>query len=108
MSARRRSQPLPLRELLNQVLLKRGITRTVEHRVVFEAWERVIPDNIRTRTRALSFRGGRLLVGVSSAPLFEELRCFREAEFLRLLNEEITRTGVTPAPLVTRLELRRA
>lgn len=45
-----------------------------------------MPESIRTRTRPLSFRGGRLVVRVDSAALYEELLGFRSGEFLRMLN----------------------
>ena len=68
---------------------QRGWNRPAEHRQVFAAWDRVVPDGIGRRTRPISFRNGRLLVLVESAPLYEELRCFRAGELLRLLNHDL-------------------
>lgn len=107
MPAPRRSQPTLLREVLSQVLHKRGLGRRLEHRAVFEAWERIVPETIARRARPVSFRAGRLIVAVASAPLLEELRCFRASEFLQLLNRELT-GGDGPHCLVQKVEFRRA
>jgi len=103
----RRSQPTLIRELLGHVMQKRGLGRRLEHRAVFEAWERVVPEGIAQRARPVSFRAGKLIVAVASAPLMEELRCFRAGEFLRLLNHELT-GGDGPHCLVQKVEFRRA
>ncbi|KAA3611615.1 MAG: DUF721 domain-containing protein [Planctomycetota bacterium] len=85
----RKSQAQPLRELLSSFLHRRGLARGAEHRLVFEAWRRVVPPGIERKTRPVSFRGGRLLVIVDSASLLSELQGFRRQEFLRLLNQNL-------------------
>ncbi|MBL7008395.1 MAG: DUF721 domain-containing protein [Planctomycetes bacterium] len=107
MPAPRRSQPTLIRELLSSVMQARGLGRRLEHRAVFEAWERVVPEAFAKRARPVSFRASKLIVAVSSAPLLEELRCFRASEFLRLLNHELT-GGEGPHCLVQKVEFRRA
>ncbi len=107
MPAVRRSQPTLIREVLGLVMQKRGLGRRAEHRAVFEAWERIVPESIAKRARPVSFRAGRLIVAVASAPLLEELRCFRASEFLQLINRELT-GGDGPHLLVQKVEFRRA
>ncbi len=76
------------------------------HRAVFEAWDSVAPENISGRCRAVSFRNGRLIVKVNSAPLLEELRCFRTGEFLSLINEELGRDETGVVPVIRKVEFR--
>lgn len=98
--------PLPLADLVNQAFQKHGWSRQSEHRLVFASWERIIPQHYLGRCRAVSFRAGRLIVVVDSSPLLEELRGFRQEEFLSLLNQDLARGGQAQA-MVNRLEFRR-
>lgn len=50
-----------------------------------------MPPEIAARTRPLAFRNGVLSVQVRSAPLLEELRCFRRGEVLQRLNHDLAR-----------------
>jgi len=104
---KRKSQPTSVGEIISRVLHKRGWTRTVAHRTVFSAWGRVAPETIAARSKPLSFRSGKLLVAVSSAPLLEELRCFRSGEFLNLLNGELSRDPDGKNVVVSEIEFRR-
>ena len=101
---RRNRHAVPIADLLTRFMHQKGWSRAREHRAVFGAWESIVPENIARRTRPVSFRGGTLLVIVTSAPLMEELRCFRADEFLGLLNRELElqAAGVT----VNRVEFR--
>lgn len=107
MAPPRRSQPTLIREILGPVLRQRGIGRGHEHRAVFEAWERVLPASFAARARPVAYRSGRLVVAVASAPLLEELRCFRASEFLRLLNHELV-GGEGPHVVVRQIDFRRS
>lgn len=98
-------EPLPLGDLVNQAFQRHGWSRTTEHRLVFEAWDRIVPPHYLGRCRAVSFRAGRLIVVVESSPLLEELRGFRQEEFISLLNQDLVRTGQAQA-IVRRLEFR--
>lgn len=89
----RRTKPVPIAELLGRFMQRRGFSRTNEHRAVFRAWETVVPRAIGERTTPVSFRGGTLTVRVHSAPLMQELRCFRAHEFLPLLNRALCAAG---------------
>lgn len=99
-------EALPIADLLNRVFQKHGLSRGTEYRLVFEAWERVVPEYYRPRSRAVSFRNGRLLVVVESAPLLEELRCFRAAEFVKLLNQDLSLRGEAAHVVVREIEFR--
>jgi predicted nucleic acid-binding Zn ribbon protein len=96
-----------MREVLSRLMHQRGLGRNAEHTAVFAAWGRIVPDTIAQRTRPVSFRAGRLIVAVSSAPLLEELRLFRASEFLQLLNRELSASD-GPHALVRTVEFRRA
>ena len=108
MSQPRRGQPAAAREFISRLLHRRGWNRTAEHRAVFQAWEAVAPDTIQKRTRPVSYYSGRLTVAVQSAPLLEELRCFRSGEFLNLLNHELGKHPEHRHAAVQRIEFRRA
>jgi predicted nucleic acid-binding Zn ribbon protein len=93
-------------EVVSKLMQSKGWSRGGEHREVFEAWAQVVPESIGRRTRAVSFRGGRLIVIVESAPLMQELQLFRQAEFLSLLNSQLVNRG--QQVIVRRLEFRRS
>ena len=93
-------------DVLSRLMQKKGWSRGGEHREVFTAWSEVVPHTINQRTRAVSFRNGRLLVVVESAPLMQELQCFRQAEFLSLLNTRLVARG--QQVIVRQLEFRRS
>ncbi|RMH01674.1 MAG: DUF721 domain-containing protein [Planctomycetota bacterium] len=103
----RRSQPTLLREYLGRVMQSRGIGRRSEHAAVFSAWREIVPPEVAARARPVSFRAGRLIVAVDSAPLMHELRCFRAGEFLALLNRRLA-AGSGPQALVRQVDFRRA
>tara|TARA_B110000263_G_scaffold232266_1_gene228186 strand:- start:126 stop:449 length:324 start_codon:yes stop_codon:yes gene_type:complete len=92
----RRSNPeaVPLKELLGRVLQKAGHSRSAEHRAVFSAWEEIVPETIQERTRPVSYRNGKLIVVVESAPLMNELFSFRQGEFLHLINHYLQKQSV--------------
>ena len=103
---RRNYRAVHIGDLVGSFLQKRGFSRGQEHNAVFAAWERVVPAAIGERTRAVSFRNGFLTVVVPSAPLLEDLRCFRAGEFLELLNGELVRAG--ECVTVRKVDFRRA
>lgn len=90
---RHNAQAVRVGDVLSRLMQKKGWSRGGEHREVFTAWSEVVPTTIGQRTRAVSFRDGRLIVIVESAPLMQELQCFRQAEFLSLLNTRLVARG---------------
>lgn len=90
---RSNAQAVRASDVLSRLMQKKGWSRGGEHREVFAAWSEVVPTTIGQRTRAVSFRDGRLIVVVESAPLMQELQCFRQAEFLSLLNTRLVARG---------------
>ncbi len=108
MAARRQGKPVLASEFISRLLHQRGWTRTSEHSAVFATWERIVPKSIAERSRPVSFRSGRLIVVISSAPLLEELRCFRASEFLNLLNKELNAQPESRNVVVRKLEFKRA
>ncbi|MCH2101015.1 MAG: DUF721 domain-containing protein [Planctomycetes bacterium] len=103
---RHNSQAIRVGDVLSRLLQKRGWSRGGEHREVFTAWSEVVPKTIGQRTRAVSFRNGRLIVVVESAPLMQELQCFRQTEFLSLLNNYLVARG--QQVIVRQLEFKRS
>jgi len=86
---RRNVNAVPISEIVSQLMQKQGWSRGSEHRAVFDAWHHVVPETISKRSKAVSFRSGKLIVVVESAPLLQELYCFRQSEFLALLNQHL-------------------
>ncbi len=84
---------------------RRGLSRSGEFAAVCRAWEKAVPPEVQSRTRPLSFRNGVLSVQVTSAPLLEELRCFRQGEVLQRLNHDLARNRGTSLQ-VRELDLR--
>jgi len=102
---RKNPDAVPIREILGRVIQKTGASRSAEHRQVFRGWEKIVPESIASRTRPVSYRNAKLIVIVDSAPLFEEMSCFRQDEFLSLLNGWLSQQNVTTT--VRNLEFRR-
>ncbi|TAH37162.1 MAG: DUF721 domain-containing protein [Planctomycetota bacterium] len=99
---------MPIGDLLGRSFQKNGMSRDREYRAVTDAWERVVPPGIGLRARPLAFRGGKLVVAVSSAPLLDELRCFRSGEFLLLLNQALSADAQSCGVQVRAVDFRRA
>lgn len=104
----RRSEPLPLADLLSRSFHRHGWGRSDAHRVVFDCWAEILPAEQRERCRAVSFRAGRLIVAVDSSPLLEDLRMFRAAALLATLNQAIRASGRLPVVEVRALDFRRS
>ena len=58
-----------------------------EGRSIFDAWRRVVGEEVAGRTRVISWRGGELLIEVSSAPLLNELSTYYAPQILESLHE---------------------
>jgi len=107
-SERYNPEAVPIIDLVNQVFQKHGLSRGTEHRLVFESWNRIVPPIYTERCKAVSFRNGKLIVAVQSAPLLEELRGFRDAEFVSLLNQDLSVRGEAAHVVVRTIEFRRS
>ena len=108
MERARRSSPVPLAGIVNRAFHHHGWSRSTSHLMVFEAWERILPAEWSGRCRPVSFRAGRLIVAVDSSPLLEDLRVFRGATLLGLLNQTIRASGKLPIVEVRALDFRRS
>ena len=53
----------------------------------FDAWKRVVGEEVAARTRVIEWRGGELLVEVNSAPLLNELSTYYAPQILESLHE---------------------
>jgi hypothetical protein len=99
-------QAIPITTIVSDVFGKMGISRGTEHRIVFDAWDPIVPPKFKNKCRASSFRNGRLIVEVKSAPLMQELKCFRQSEFVLLLNQEIKFNSNNQSLVVNKIEFK--
>jgi hypothetical protein len=99
-------QAVPIASIVNDVFGKMGVSRGTEHRIVFDAWNSIVPLKFKDKCRASSFRNGRFIVEVSSSPLMQELRCFRQSEFVSLLNQEIQFNSNNQSLIVKKIEFK--
>lgn len=104
----RRATPVPLADIVNRAFHRHGWSRSTSHTAVFEAWEGILPAEYRDRCRPVSYRAGRLIVAVDSSPLLEDLRIFRGAALLPLLNQALRASGRLPIVEVRALDFRRS
>lgn len=84
------AKPRSFESLLPALMRRFGLAQRIDHSAVAEAWDNCLPVNITERARPTKFRDGVLTVEVSSSPLLDELRCFRTAEFMELLNTHLS------------------
>jgi hypothetical protein len=102
-----KKEPVALGDLMRQASQRLGLGRNQEHNLVFQAWENIFPEKYRTRMHPTRFYSGCLSVAVSSAPLLEEMRCYRQSDFLALLNDELSRLNHQSTVVVRKLDFRR-
>lgn len=79
------SEPQRAGDLVRGIVREAG--RKVARRGVSSALDRVLTADERQCCQVLSFRGGRLLVEVASAPLYAELSGFRREAVRTRINE---------------------
>ncbi|MBC8369918.1 MAG: DUF721 domain-containing protein [Planctomycetes bacterium] len=99
-------QAIPITTIVSDVFGKMGISRGTEHRIVFDSWNAICPPKYKSKCRAASFHNGRFIVEVKSAPLLQELRCFRQSEFVSLINQEIQFNSNNQSLVVKRIEFK--
>jgi hypothetical protein len=99
-------QAVPITTIVSDVFGKMGISRGTEHRIVFDAWNSIVPTKFKSKCRASSYYNGRLIVEVKSAPLLQELKCFRQSEFVLLLNKEIQINSNNQSLIVKKIEFK--
>jgi hypothetical protein len=76
-----------LRAWAKQTRARERAAAAPDGRSVFDAWRRVVGEEVAARTRVVEWRGGELLVEVSSAPLLNELSTYFAAQILESLHE---------------------
>ncbi|MDP6962767.1 MAG: DUF721 domain-containing protein [Planctomycetota bacterium] len=108
MSSKKRycKQAVPIGSIVNDVLGTYGVSRGVEHKLVFEVWDAIVPLEFKDKCRAVYFRNGKLIIEVKSSPLLQELRCFRQSEFVSLINQEIQRGYSNQNLIVKKIEFK--
>jgi hypothetical protein len=79
--------PERIGEILPRILAESGLLPENRQREIEKVWNTVAGPQTAGHTRVISFRSGRLTVGVDSAPLRQELEVFRREELLKALRE---------------------
>lgn len=59
-----------------------------------EALDQLLPANQREHCQVISFKNGKLLIEVDSAPLYAEFCAFRREELRLRINDILTKTKV--------------
>ncbi len=96
---RRRSRPVPVGEVLGDLLERMGIRERLEKTETAARWEEVVGPHIARVTRARGVRGGTLFVEVAGAAWMTELGMMRRT-LLRRLNEDRERGRIERIVLV--------
>lgn len=81
------SQPRRASDLLRGILA--GARPDVNHARIQEALEEVLGSEVCSHCQVVGLRSGKLHLQVDSAPLFAELRGFREEEIRTGLNDRL-------------------
>ena len=74
-------------DLLRAILAEAGQGR--KRNKFRDALDAVLPEAQRSHCQVVSFRGGKLVVEVDSAPLFAELSGFRREDLRQAMNDHI-------------------
>jgi hypothetical protein len=81
--------PERLGDILPRVLEEAGLVPERRQGEIVKAWESVAGPMVAAHTRVISFRSGRLTIGVESAPLRQELELFRREELTKGLRSAL-------------------
>ena len=81
--------PERLGDILPRVLKEAGLVPERRQGEILDAWEAVAGPMVSAHTRVISFRAGRLTIGVESAPLRQELELFRKEELTKGLRSAL-------------------
>lgn len=82
----RRVAPVPVAELMSQLLSRRGYVQTLSNEQLNEAWAAAVGPDGAARTRPGKLRGGVLEIYTLDSPLIQELT-FRKRELIQKLGE---------------------
>ncbi len=83
----------PLRLLINQMLRSYGYGKQLDEIGLIKSWDEVVGPMISKHTKDLSFKDGKLIVTIDSAPLRQELS-FSKSKLMLKLNEHAGKTLV--------------
>lgn len=80
-------QPLPIKFIINQVVIGLNLQRKQEWGKIYEFWEECVGRKIAKHTFPYSLtERGKLLVNVDSSPWVEELTCFHKEKIKKAIN----------------------
>jgi hypothetical protein len=83
------TDPKPAADFLKQIVRQAG--RDMARADLHDALDLVLTETQRRHCQVVSFRDGRLLLEVDSAPLFAEFSGFRREDLRQRLNEHLQR-----------------
>jgi len=90
-----RQEPQNLADILGQLIVARGWGRASERRLLEDAWEAVVPPEMRSETRVSRLQRGILEIDVRSGVLLQELAQFHKRSLLQALRQKLPRTPIT-------------
>ncbi len=88
MDAKRNSEFLSVKDLMQEVLKKNKLQKGIDIVEVKEAWKSVMGAGVSSYTESLKFKNSTLIVKLSSSVLREELSYGKE-KMIALLNEQL-------------------
>ena len=87
----RKTRPVPLADVLGNVLEKRGLQDQVKQMGVVELWPELVGPHVAAATRAKVVMEGALVVEVRTSAWLSELNMMK-GDFLRRVNERLPET----------------
>lgn len=84
-----------MQEALVSYLRSTGLDKQLAQARVLRAWKESVGESMAKRARAVRFQDGELLVEVSSAPHFHELKNFTGERYRTLANQKLGAARIT-------------
>ena len=98
--------PIGVQDILGDVLSNLGVSRQMEHNLVFQIWEEVLPSKYKKYCQPVFFRYGKLIIKVRSASVFEELNNFYKHKIVELLNNELKNACSNKTLILKKIEFK--
>jgi hypothetical protein len=84
----RNNQAVPLKDALNAFMDSFNLTSKYNETSLVASWEKIMGQTIASRTEKIYVRSGTLFLGISSAPLRQEL-IMAKSKLISLINKEM-------------------
>ena len=86
MLRRKRKEPIPLSQVLKNVLDKKKLSGEIKRYELFENWGELVGPKIAERTHPIKVQGNQLILGVDHPAWIQELH-FLKAQLLEKIQE---------------------